>query len=448
MPRRVFSIAAISVGVTMAVMDGTIMNIALPTLSREMSLSEADSIWIVNGYQLAIVMLLLSMSAIGEIFSYRRTYQAGLTIFTLASLICSFSPSFHWLVFGRFMQGVGASAMMAINITLLRLSYPKRWLGKGLGINATIVAIASVIGPSLAAMLLAMGNWRWIFLINLPLGLISFLLGYKSLPQNIVKQTDRRFPKRDAWMNAFFFGSLILALEGISHGFPHWVIALIAMVFIIDSWFYIRRQLRLRYPMLPVDLMRIPLFSISVLTSIASFAAQMLAMVSLPFLLQHKLGFNESETGLLFTAWPISIMVAAPLAGSLIGKVNAGILGGIGLASLSIGIYALAFIPMDTSYIDIIWRLILCGFGFGLFQSPNNNILITSAPPVRSGSASGMLATARLIGQTTGATMVALMFHLFADEATHMALLTGGSIALLACLLSLSRLKMNDKRNN
>lgn len=159
MPRRVFSIAAISVGVTMAVMDGTIMNIALPTLSREMSLSEADSIWIVNGYQLAIVMLLLSMSAVGEIFSYRRTYQAGLTIFTLASLICSFSPSFHWLVFGRFMQGIGASAMMAINITLLRLSYPKRWLGKGLGINATIVAIASVIGPSLAAMLLAMGNW-------------------------------------------------------------------------------------------------------------------------------------------------------------------------------------------------------------------------------------------------------------------------------------------------
>lgn len=210
------------------------------------------------------------------------------------------------------------------------------------------------------------------------------------------------------------------------------------------GYIYLHRQLHLRYPLLPIDLLRIPLFSMSVVTSISSFTSQMLAMVSIPFFFQHNLNLNSAETGMLFTAWPVAIMVAAPLAGSLIGKVHAGILGGIGLASLTLGTATLAMLTPDATHLDIIWRLMLCGFGFGLFQSPNNNILMTSAPPARSGSASGMLAMARLTGQTLGATLVALFFGLFDATAPQAALWTAALVSLFACLLSLSRLKIKN----
>lgn len=444
MPRRIFSILTVSLGVTLAVMDGTIVNVALPSMADALDISAADSIWIVNSYQLAIIMLLLAMSAIGEIYSYRRLYTVGLGVFTLASLCCGISTGFHSLVLGRLLQGVGAAAMMSINMTLLKLSYPKRFLGKGIGLNATIVALASVAGPSLAALILANTDWRWLFLINIPLGIIGLILGWNSLPKNLVKLSERRFPRMDVVLNALFFGSIVLALEGFSHGLNGWTIGGLAVMAILVGYIYIHRQLHLRYPLLPIDLLRVPLFSMSVVTSISSFTSQMLAMVSIPFFFQNRLGLSSAETGMLFTAWPVAIMAAAPLAGSLIGKIHAGILGGIGLASLAVGTSTLAMLTQDASQTDIIWRLMLCGFGFGLFQSPNNNILMTSAPQARSGSASGMLAMARLTGQTTGATLVALFFGLFGMDAPLASLWTAAAVSLLACLLSVSRLKIKD----
>ena len=442
MPRRIFSIITVSLGVTLAVMDSNIVNVALPSMSAALEISAADSIWIVNSYQLAIIMLLLAMSAIGEIYSYRRLYIAGLSVFTLASLACGLSTGFHSLVLSRLLQGCGAAAMMSINMTLLKLSYPKRWLGRGIGLNATIVALASVAGPSLAALILSTTDWRWLFLINIPLGILGISLGWKALPQNIVKLSERRFPRVDVVLNALFFGSIILAVEGLSHGLEPWVIGALAVMALMVGYAYIHRQLHQRYPLLPLDLMRIPLFSMSVVTSIASFTSQMLAMVAIPFFFQHQLGFSSAQTGLLFTAWPIAIMVSAPLAGSLIGKVHAGILGGVGLSSLTVGIAATALLEPGASTLDVAWRLALCGFGFGLFQSPNNNILMTSAPAARSGSASGMLAMARLTGQTTGATLVALFFGLMPDGAPVAALWTGAIVSFAACIISLMRLKL------
>lgn len=442
MPQRVFAILTVSIGVAMAVMDVTITNVALPSLAQALQLSNADSIWIVNSYQLAIIMFLLAMSSIGEIYSYRKTYLFGLTLFTLASLFCGLSSGFYSLVISRLMQGIGASAMMSINMTLLRLSYPKRHLGKGIGFNATLVAIATVIAPTLAAIILTWASWRWLFLINIPLGIIGLITGYHALPQNTVLLSDRKFPQEEILLNAFFFGCLVLTVEGISHDFKGWLVIGFALSALIVGFIYIRKELTLSYPLLPIDLMKIPLFSMSVLTSVASFTAQMLAMISLPFFFQHTMHLSPSETGLLFTAWPFAIIFAAPLAGSLIGKIHAGILGGIGLGLLSTGIALLAFLPEDASHIDVIWRMMLCGAGFGLFQSPNNNILITSAPPSRSGSASGMLAMARLTGQMTGATMVALMFHLFGDGAPRISLWCGAGVALVACCVSLGRLGM------
>ncbi|WP_016672606.1 MFS transporter, partial [Yersinia pestis] len=202
---------------------------------------------------------------------------------------------------------------------------------------------------------------------------------------------------------------------------------------------FVRRQLTQSFPLLPVDLLRIPIFALSIGTSIFSFAAQMLAMVSLPFFLQTVLGRDEVATGLLLTPWPLATMVIAPIAGRLVERYHAGLLGGIGLAVFASGLFLLAVLPANPSDVDIIWRMILCGAGFGLFQTPNNHTIISAAPQHRSGGASGMLGTARLLGQTSGAALVALMFNMFSTNGTHASLILAGCFASIAALVSLLR---------
>lgn len=162
----------------------------------------------------------------------------------------------------------------------------------------------------------------------------------------------------------------------------------------------------------------------------------MLAMVSLPFFLQTVIGRSEVETGLLLTPWPLATMVMAPLAGYLIEKVHAGLLGAMGLLIMACGLFGLALLPSSPSDLDIIWRMALCGAGFGLFQSPNNHTIVSSAPGHRSGGASGMLGTARLLGQSSGAALVALLFNLAGNSGTHTALLLAGSLAVIAAAIS------------
>ena len=257
-----------------------------------------------------------------------------------------------------------------------------------------------------------------------------------------MRVSARRFDWRDAVMNALTFGLLMASVEGFSHGLDPRLLTLGIAALLIVGFFFIRSQLREPYPILPFDLLRIPIFSVSVVTSICSFLGQMLAMVALPFYLQHEFGYDEVATGLLMTAWPAVIMVVAPVAGMLVERIHAGLLGGTGLTAMAAGLFLLAFLPEHPAPGDIVWRLVLCGAGFGLFQSPNNSILIASAPHERSGSASGMLATARLIGQTTGAALMALLFHIVPDDSTHTALLLAGGFALTGAVVSLTRIRL------
>ena len=442
MPRRIWAILAVAFGVSLSVIDSTIANVALPTISHALGISSADSIWVVNAYQLAIVVSLLSFSALGDLVGYRKIYIGGLALFTAASVGCALSQSLGALVAGRVLQGFGAAAVTSVNTTLIRIIYPRNRLGRGMGINATVVAVSSVAGPTLAAGVLSAAEWPWLFAVNIPVGLVALALSRRFLPANPVRVRDRRFDWRDAAMNALVFGLLMASVEGFSHGLDPRIVALGAAVLVPVGFVFIRRQLREPYPILPFDLLRIPIFSVSVLTSICSFLAQMLAMVALPFYLQHACGYDDVATGLLLTAWPAVIMVVAPVAGLLVERVHAGLLGGTGLAAMAAGLLLLAFLPEHPTDFEIVWRLVLCGAGFGLFQSPNNSILIASAPPERSGSASGMLATARLLGQTTGAALMAFLFHIVPDDSTHTALLLSAGLALTGAVVSLARLSL------
>lgn len=326
-PRIYYAMAATFCGLFLAVLDGTICNVALPSIAAELQVSSSSSIWVVNAFQLVIMMTLLPFASLGELIGYKRVYGYGIVIFTLGSLFCALSPSLLWLVLSRAFQGVGASMIMSVNTSLIKLIYPRRHLGKGVGLNATMVALASVTGPTLAAGILSFASWPWLFAVNVPVGVVTFFMVRKYLPDNPVKVLGRRFNWREAVLNAMTFGLLIGAVESYSHGGSP-LLSLVGIgLCVVAGYVYVRVQKGERYPMLPFDLLRIPIFTMSVVTSILSFTAQMLAMVAMPFLLATTFGYDAVATGLLMTFWPLVILFVAPLAGWLIGRVHPGILG-------------------------------------------------------------------------------------------------------------------------
>ncbi|MCI7388989.1 MFS transporter [Butyricimonas virosa] len=443
-PKRYWAILAIAMGITVSVLDGTIANVALPSIAEDLQATPAMSIWIVNAYQLAIVVSLLSLSSLGDILGYRRVYIGGLLIFSVTSLACALSNSLLTLTVARVFQGFGAAALASVNTSLIRIIYPKRHLGRGMGINALVVAVSAAGGPTIAAGILSVASWQWLFAINVPIVIAALILSFRFLPVNPVKRSGRKFDWISGLMNAFTFGLLIFSIEGFTHGMSLSILLPGIGVVLLVGYFFVRRQLSQEYPLLPVDLLKIPIFSLSVGTSVCSFVAQMLAMVSLPFFLQHTLGQDEVATGLLLTPWPLATMIAAPLAGRLIERVHAGVLGGVGLSIFSAGLFLLAVFANQVSNAGIALFMAMCGFGFGLFQTPNNSILISSAPQNRSGGASGMLGMARLTGQTTGASLVALMFVVFPVDGTYASLYFAGGFATLAAIVSFTRVSLPE----
>ncbi len=437
-PQRYWSMAAIALGITMAVLDSAVANIALPAIARQLHASPAQAVWVINAYQLAIVVTLLPMAALGERVGYRRVYQLGLVVFTAGSLACALSHSLPLLIVSRIGQGFGAAAIMSVNGALVRFTYPQALLGKGVGINALVVSVASAIGPTIAAGILAVGSWEWLFAINVPIGIVNIALAARALPYS--DQSATRFDATSAGLSALMFGLFFVGVDGFGHGGGATIPALEVAVAVAAAWLLVRRGARTINPLIPVDLMRIPIFALSAATSVCSFAAYMLAFVSLPFYFETVLHRDQVQTGLLMTPWPVALGLAAPLAGWLSDRLSSAVLGSAGLAVLAVGLTLLAILPANASTADIVWRMALCGAGFGFFQSPNNRTMLSAAPRQRAGAAGGMLATARLVGLTGGAALAAVIFRLAPHGAEMADLLVGTGFAVVAALVSLLRL--------
>ena len=438
LPQRYWAILTIALGIIMAVVDGAIANVALPTIAGDLNASPAFSIWIVNGYQLAITISLLPLASLGEITGYRRVYLAGLALFTLASLFCTLSHSLMTLTVARILQGFGAAGIMSVNTALVRFIYPRAQLGRGIGINAMVVAVSAAVGPTVAAGILAVATWPYLFAVNLPIGIAALALGLRCLPH--APRASHQFDWQSAALSAMTFGFGIAAIDSLGHGEALFADGAEFAVALVAGILLVYRQMHMASPLLPVDLLRIPVFALSIATSIASFCAQMLASVSIPFFLQSRFGYSAVEMGLLITPWPITVAFAAPVAGRLVERYPAGLLGGVGLLLFAAGLGSLALLPAHPTHFDVAWRMALAGLGFGLFQTPNNRTMIAAAPRERSGGASGMLGTARLLGQTTGAALVALFLARFAADGTQVSLLTAVGFALLGATLSMLRL--------
>ncbi|HEX5325419.1 MAG TPA: MFS transporter [Acetobacteraceae bacterium] len=438
LPQRYWAIISIALGLTLAVLDGAIANVALPTIARDVNASPADSIWVVNAYQLTVTISLLPFASAGEIFGYRRIYRWGLAVFTAASLGCALSDSLGTLTAARIVQGFGAAGIMSVNGALVRFIYPRRLVGRGIGFNATVGSISSAVGPTVAAAILSVANWPWLFAVNLPIGAAALLVAWRALPAT--PRSRIPFDLQSALLSAVSIGVLIMAIDGFGHGERPVVVAVQLVIAVVVGVVLVMRQMTRTSPLLPVDLLRIPLFAMSVATSICGFMAQGMALVSLPFLLENTLGRNEVQTGLLMTPWPLTVAFIAPFAGRLADRYKVGILSGCGLAVLCGGLALLSAMPADPSGLNIAWRMMICGLGFGFFNTPNNRAIITSAPRSRSGGASGMQATSRLMGQTTGAAVVALVFGVVATHGPLVTLLVSSAIAGVAACVSFLRM--------
>ena len=450
-PARSRAMLVIILGITMAVLDGSIVNLALPGIARELNASAAHSIWVVNAYQIATLVMLLPLASLGERLGYRRVYLVGMGVFAVSSVGAMLAHSLTTLIAARALQGLGAAGIMSVNAALVRLTYPRSDLGKGLAINSMVVALAAVAGPSVAAGILSVASWPWLFALNLPLGAFTLWLGRRALPFNPpVSQQRPRPAALDVALNMLMFGLIFIGGErlgassasGQGLASPTAWAALLGGV--VVGVVYLRRQWHLAAPLFPVDLLRIPVFALSMGASVGAFCAQMLAYLALPFLLLDTYGRTHLQAGLLITAWPVAIVVVAPLSGRLIGRYADGLLGAIGMAVFSAGLLLLALLPDQPSNLDMVWRMAVCGAGFALFQSPNNHTIVTTAPLHRSGAASGMLGTARLTGQTMGAVMLASIFTLWPPQDGHgemVALVLAAGFAALAGVCSSLRLR-------
>lgn len=430
--------ATIIMAMAMSVLDSTIVNVALPSIAKQFDVSAASSIWIINAYQIAVLVALIPLASLGEILGYRRVYQAGLIVFTIASLACAFAHSLAELTAARAVQGFGAAGLMSVNAALVRFTYPSSQLGRAVGINALVVAISAAVGPTIGSGVLAVADWRWLFAVNVPIGLVAASIAAFTLPNT--ERMHRPLNYVGVILHVATFGLLISGLQSLAHEQAKLAAIVQLAVGCAFAAALVRHELDRTAPLIPFDLLRIPIFSLSLATGLCSFFAQMAAYVALPFEIQ-RLGRSAVETGLLMTPWPVAIACVAPFAGRLSDRYPAAILGGLGLIVMSAGLALLATFPEDGTAANLMWRMALCGLGFGFFQAPNNRAMLSSVPRARSGAAGGMLSTVRLLGQTIGAAGVAVFFRAQGAGGAKVALLMATGLAVVASALSFSRLR-------
>jgi DHA2 family multidrug resistance protein-like MFS transporter len=435
------ALLSLLIAVFLGSLDQSVANTALPAIGEALQSTPAQSVWVVHAYQLAVVAVLLPLAALGDRWGPRKVFLLGIVLFNLAALASASATQLEWLAFFRAIQGVGAAGVMSVNLALIQNIYPPEKLGRGAGMNALIVGLGYSLGPTVASLLLAVLPWPWLFGLQAPLGLVGLLLAWRYLPRTVPAKTNEPYDRVLALLAAVCFASLVFTLSAVAQQ-KGWAVVLAALGLMLGSggWLLLRQR-GLAAPVLPVDLMRRPLFSLSVFTSFSAFTTQGLAFVALPFFFQQQLDRPPLETGVLMSVWALVVALMAPVAGSLSDRYPPAILGGVGLGILSLGMTGLGLSGVDVSFGVMALSMALCGVGFGLFQSPNLRAIMASAPAHRTSGASGMVALARLIGQASGAALVALCFNLSGPQGAGHAVMLGALTAGLGAVLSMARLR-------
>jgi DHA2 family multidrug resistance protein-like MFS transporter len=430
---------AILLGTFMGVLDGSIANVALPAIAADLHSQAAHTVWVVTAYQLAMAVATLPLAALGERIGYKRVFVAGLVLFTAASVLCAAAPNLPLLIAARVLQGLGGACVATIVPALLRTVYPSRQVGRGVSYLALTVALAAALGPTVASGILSVAHWRWLFGVNLPIGLVGVALAARVVPGR--EGVDRPFDVVGSILNAIALALLVIGVGSLGDAQGAGVGATEIAAAVVAGILLIHHQRGRQAPLVPLDLLRIPMLRLSAGTSMCSYTAQTMAMLALPFLLVSEMGRTAPVTGLLMTPWPAVIVVVAPLSGRLSDRYRADVVGAVGLAVFSAGLAVLAMLPAHASNADVVWRVALCGIGFGLFQTPNNRLMLTCAPKERSGAAGGLMTMARMIGMTMGAALATIMLDLEGTRGGWTALVVAAVAAGAGFAVSLARLR-------
>jgi MFS transporter, DHA2 family, multidrug resistance protein len=424
--QRRWAMLSYLVGLAMSVLDGNIANTALPSIAVQLHASPAASIWVVNAFLLTVGICVVPLSSLVDIIGYKRVYQGGLVIFTLASAGCSLPHSLNTLVLARVIQGVGAACIWSVSAAVMRYTYPRALLGRGIGLGGFVVFTAAAAGPSVASAILAVTTWHWLFAINIPFGLLALSLSERCLAP--AEGSRHRWDLWSAVLNGITVTLLITGIDGIGNGKGRVVVLAELMGALIAGVALVRRQNHLTVPMLAIDLFKRPIFALASSASLCAFMAQGLAVVVLPFYFIEVMGFSQVMAGLLLSPWPIAAGIMSHVSGRMADRVPIRVLGTIGMAGMTSGLILLALVGAHPTVFQVVWRAALGGAGFGFFGAPNNRAMVASAPKQRSGGAGGISTMSRLLGQSIGVSVVAVIFEITARGGVS---LHGASLALM-----------------
>jgi MFS transporter, DHA2 family, multidrug resistance protein len=441
--QRLWAILSLCFGTGLAVIDGSVVTVALPTLAGDFGVKSSAAVLVVTVYQLVLVMTLLPFSALGYRIGLRRLYQYGQWIFLLSTVLCFFARSLPFLLVVRALQALGGAASLSVMSALIRSIYPSSQLGRGLALNSVVVSLGAAIAPTLGGLVLSVASWPWIFAAGAPLALFSLLLGRRTLPPPVPR--DEPFDVLGALLCALTFGLIISGLESAVDGDSPVISTVIVIFGAVMAFVFVRRELESRIPILPVDLLAQPLLGLSVLGGFLAFIASMTMLLSLPFRLEQQFGFSPGEVGALLTPWPLSIMVIGPLAGLFADRFSPAFMGLIGMTASAVGLLSLAFLPDHVTHVQLAWRMMLSGAGFGLFLVPNARLIVHASPMRRSASAGALISTTRLVGQTLGATLLSALLSMGLGVNRTPAFVAA-ALASLAGLCSVLGLRAGSRR--
>ena len=436
-PGRSLGMLVVCLGVVLSSLDGAIVNVALPSIAAALHASPAASVWVATAYLLAVIAGLLPFASLGEAVGYRRVYLGGMAVFLAGSLACAVSPTLPALIAARVLQGLGGAAMISISMALVRLLYPGPGLGRAVALYGMTAAAAMSFGPSVGAGILTLSAWPWLFAVNLPIGAAAMAIGLRRLPAG--EGRGGRLDLPAAALSAMMFVGVVSGVDALGRAGEAVRAFTLMAGGVVAGGVLALRQRGKPAPLLPLDLLKFPAFALAAATSVCTYACQAASFVALPFLFEHGLGRSASATGLLMTPWPLMVVFAGPVSGRLADRLPGGAMTGAGAAVLCCGVVLLAFLPAHATSVDIVWRMLLCGAGMGLFQAPNNRALLTAAPAERTGAASGMVAVARMLGMALGAATASMALAAFGSRGATTALDLAAALAGLGALFSLSR---------
>jgi len=398
------------IGVFMATLDASIVNIALPTLTEYFRTDITTVEWVVMGYLLTITTLLLSFGRISDMSGRKNIFASGLAIFTIGSGLCATSATVGQLIIYRVIQGIGAAMLMATGVAIITNAFPPKERGKALGLIGTVVAIGSMAGPVTGGFLIENVGWQSIFFINIPVGAVGVLTAVSALRKD---ETIRGQTFDLPGAVTLFIGlvSLLLALsQGHKTGWTSSYIISLFSISVVFFVLFIIVENRAKEPIMELQHFRNRPFAAANISTLLVFISMFSVILLMPFFLEKQLGYSPQKVGIVFISVPVVMSITSPISGWLYDKTNSCLPSSVGLCIAGFSILSIGFLSSASSFVEVTSRMALLGLGTGLFQAPNNSIIMSSLPKERLGIAAGTLGTMRNMGMVMGIAISGAVF--------------------------------------